>query len=287
MIKILHLLIFTLLGTAFISAQVGINTENPKATLHIQMKKDIDFPDGVILPRISGDSLTLKDNTYSIDQNGLLIFVTSAVNTPSLKTQNVASSGLYIYDGYFTHANNTKGIWHKLSAAEEASGSDLYAMKAAGTLSLLDLGVNLLGSAVYSLPIVNTSNSTIEVEIPSPQISNNAYVVPKDGVYAINYSYRTGQGVRAELLSGNRPGAIILKTKNSVTTTLDYRMFGGVQLLDLGILGLVNISVTEAQISHIYTLSAGDVLHFGIVRGGLNLGVLQDASAELSIYKIR
>ena len=287
MIKIIHLLIFTLLGTAFISAQVGINTENPKATLHIQMKKDINFPDGVILPRISGDSLTLKDETYTTDQNGLLIFVTSPANTPSLKTQNIQNSGLYIYDGYFTHANSKKGIWYKLNAAEEASGSDLYAMKAVGPLGLLDLGINLLGSKVYAMPIVNTSNSTFKVDIPSSQIHNNAYVVPKDGVYAINYSYRTGQGVRAELLSGNRPGAIILKTNNSNTTTLDYRMFGGVQLLDLAILGLINISLTEAQISHVYTLAAGDILNFGIVRGGLNLGVLQDASAELSIYKIR
>ncbi len=287
MIKNIHILFFTLLATVFLSAQVGINTENPKATLHIQMKKDIKFPDGVILPRISGDSLTLKDDTYNTDQNGLLIFVTSAANTPSLKTQNVASPGLYIYDSYFTHTNDTVGIWYKLGAAEEASGSDLYAMKAAGPLSLLDLGIDLLGSKVYAMPIVNSSNSTFKVEMPSSQIHNNAYVVPKDGVYAINYSYRTGQGVRAELLSGNRPGAIILKTNNSNTTTLDYRMFGGAQLLDLGLLGLINISLTEAQISHVYTLAAGDILNFGIVRGGLNLGVLQDASAELSIYKIR
>jgi hypothetical protein len=174
-----------------------------------------------------------------------------------------------------------------MAESENGNASDLYAVRAAGSLTLLDLGLNLLGSAVYTLPIVNTTNSLFTVEIPSSQIINNSYVVPKDGVYAINYSYRTGQGIRAELLSGNRPGLIITKTVGSTTSSLDYRIFGGVQLLDIGFLGLVNVSITQGQISHIYNLQAGDILKFGIVRGGLSLGILGDASAEISIHKIR
>lgn len=273
--------------TGSLTAQVGINTENPKATLQIQKKSDLSFSDGIIFPRISGDSLKLKDNAYGLDQNAAMLFVTSAVTAPSLKTRYVVTPGIYLYDANFTHADTTKGIWKKVNDYQNENETDMYAVKASGNLTLLDLGINLLGSAVYSLPIVNTSNAEFSVEIPSPQIINNSYVVPDDGVYAINFSFRTGQGIRAELLSGNRPGIIIIKTASGTTSALDYRMFGGIQLLDLGLLGLVNVSLTEGQISHIYKLTSGDILEFGVVRGGLNLGVLTDSSAEISIYKLK
>lgn len=280
-------LCLTLLVAGSFSAQVGINTENPKATLQIQKKSDLTFPDGLILPRISGDSLRLKDAAYGMDQHSVMLFVTSPTTNNTLKTWNVRSPGIYMYDGTFTHANNTKGMWMQMEDTNSVNSNDVYAVRASGSLTLLDLGLNLLGSAVYSLPIVNTSNTQFEVEIPSPQIANNSYVVPKNGVYSIDYSYRTGQGLRAELLSGNRPGIIITKTANGATDTLDYRMFGGVQLLDVGLFGLVNVSLTQGQISHIYNLEAGDILNFGVVKGGLSLGVLTDSSAELAIYKIR
>ena len=121
-------------------------------------------------------------------------------------------------------------------------------------------------------------------------------MVPSDGIYHINYSFRTGQGVSAELLSRAKPGLIITKTVGSTTTALDYRMFGSITLLDLPDIPLLpilnnlvvaNITLTQGQISHIYNLKAGDILRFGIVQGGLNLGLLNDKSAELSIYKIR
>lgn len=282
-----YYLLATFLIAGSISAQVGINTENPKATLQIQKKDDLSFPDGLILPRISGDSLRMKDAAYGADQNGVLLYVTSPTTNNSMKTLNVTKPGLYMYDGYFTHANSTQGTWMQMEQPEQSNASDMYAMKAAGNLTLLNLGINLLGSNVRTLTIGNVSNSLYNIEIPSTQVNNGSYIVPSDGVYHINYSYRTGQGVRAEILSGTRPGLIITKTVGASTTALDSRLFGGVQLLDVGIFGLANISITQGQISHIYNLKAGDELKFGIVEGGLSLGILTDVSAELSIFKIR
>jgi hypothetical protein len=94
---ILVLLFFA--GTTAI-AQVGINTENPKTTLQIQKNPNLNYPDGLILPRISGDSLRLKDNAFGLDQNGAMLFVTSPMTTSSLKTQNVIRSGIYVYDAF-------------------------------------------------------------------------------------------------------------------------------------------------------------------------------------------
>ena len=292
----LYLLLVLLMSGYSINAQVGINTENPKATLHVAKAVSLSKPDGIIPPRISGDSLKLKDAAYGLPQNGAIVFVSSPVTTGSTKTQDVLSKGFFIYDATYTHPNSTVGIWNKVETTDYGFAKATYAAKAAGNLSLLSLSLNLLGSNVNYIPLTNTSNSIYNIEIPSPQVDNNVYTVPSDGIYHINYSFRTGQGVSAELLSGAKPGLIITKTVGSTTTALDYRMFGSITLLDLPDIPLLpilnnlvvaNITLTQGQISHIYNLKAGDILRFGIVQGGLNLGLLTDKSTELSIYKIR
>ncbi|MBW7676936.1 hypothetical protein [Chryseobacterium chendengshani] len=288
--------LFILLLGMNISAQVGININNPKSSLHIQKRTELTFPDGIIPPRISGDSLRMKAAAYSAAQNGAIVYVTSPVTNPDPltepKTQDVGSRGFFVYDANYTHPNTSKGVWNKVMEIETESTSGTYALKASGNVALISLSLNLLGSNVNYIPLTNTSTAIFNVEIPSSQISSNVYNVPSDGIYHINYSFRTGQGVSAELLTGARPGLIITKTAGAATTALDYRYFGSVNLLDLGsILGIglvvANVTLTQGQISHIYKLKAGDILRFGIVQGGLSLGAITDKSAELSIYKIR
>lgn len=292
------ILILSVLGS-IINAQVGINTNNPKATLQVQKRTELAFADGIIPPRISGDSLRLKEAAYGPAQNGAMVFVTSPITTTagSVKTRDVTTSGFFVYDANYVNPGGVTGTWNHVVMGDTATPntSATYAMRAQGNLQLLSLGINLLGSSVRSIPIRPATAGVISVEIGTPQVTYNSttqdgyYVVPSTGLYHIDYSFRTGQGVRAELLTGSRPGLIITKA-NSPTgtqTALDYRLFGGVQLLDLGALGLVNVSITQGQISHIYNFQAGDVLRFGIVQGGLALSVLSDTSAELSIYKIR
>lgn len=161
-----------------------------------------------------------------------------------------------------------------------------YATRGTGDLSLISLGINLLGSTVNYLAIPSTSDATYTVDVASSAFTNNRFVVPANGIYHINYSFRIGQGVSAQLLSGNRLGFVIVRTVGSTTTVLDSRMFGSVNLLDLsGVLGLtlvvVNVALTQGQISHMYQLNAGDNIRFGMVQGGLNLGLITDKSAEI------
>lgn len=291
-----YLLPFLLMMGYGISAQVGINTTSPKSTLHVEGRPETTAADGIIPPRLSGDLLRSKSAAYGPDQNGAIVYVTSAVTNPNPttepKTQDVGSTGFFVYDAFYTHPNSTQGIWNKVPSNDPSEISGTYAARAAGNVSLLSLSLNLLGSNVNYIALTNTSNTIYNVEIPSPQVSNSAYNVPSDGIYQINYSFRTGQGVSAELLTGARPGLIITKTTAGTTTALDYRYFGSINLLDLGgVIGLnlvvANITISQGQISHIYKLKAGDILRFGIVQGGLNLGLVTDKSTELSIYKIK
>lgn len=294
------MLLFFSFSTIF--AQVGINTERPKSSLQVQKKPDLSFPDGIIPPRISGDSLQLKSSAYTAAQNGAIVYVSSATTNPTGKTILITEPGLYSYDAA---ANNGNGLWNKIlegSNNEDGIPRGTYSMKASGSLTLLSLGINLLGSNFSYIPISNnTGSGTVVAEIPSsqvnaavtPSIDSGYYVVPATGVYHIDYSFRFGQGLMAELLSGQKPGIVITLARNGASpVVLDSRIFGGVNLLDLGnVLGVgvvaASITLSQGQISHIYSLKKGDILRFGVVQGGLNLGILNDRSAELSIFRVR
>ena len=283
-----------------INAQVGINTDNPKSTLHVQKRTELTFADGIIPPRISGDSLRLKAPAYGLAQNGAIVYVTSPVTNPNPttepKTQDVGSTGFFMYDAYYTHPNNTQGVWNRVPSNDLGMSNGTYAAKFAGNLSLVNISLGLFTSTFNYLPL-STTGGTVTTEIASSQIVNNEYIVPSTGLYHIDYSFRTGQGISAQLLANNPPGIAIVKSVGTggtaVNTLLDYRVFGGVNLLDLsGLVSIlnivvVNITLTQGQISHIYRLNAGDRLRFGLVQGGLNLGAITDKSAELAIYKIR
>ncbi len=114
-----------------IKSQIGINTPKPLANLEVHKSTLPTIPDGIIPPRTTADSLKLKDQLYGTAQNGTFIqIVTPLASSSSLKTQNMTSSGYYIYDAHYTHTDKrTKGIWKKMF-------SDPSAFAAKGTSGL-------------------------------------------------------------------------------------------------------------------------------------------------------
>lgn len=97
--------------SAGLYAQVGINTNDPKTTLHVKEDTTSNIADGITPPRITGDELKLKDNLYTNDQNGTLIYITepSSEDTEG-KTSEITSSGYYYYN-----SNYNGGKWRKVS----------------------------------------------------------------------------------------------------------------------------------------------------------------------------
>ena len=82
-------------------AQVSIGTlASPQATLEITGKANqADVPDGIIMPRLTGDELKAKDNAYGTAQTSAMVYVTAAVSSASVKTANVTTQGYYYFDG--------------------------------------------------------------------------------------------------------------------------------------------------------------------------------------------
>ncbi|MDY3319530.1 hypothetical protein PG343_08960 [Riemerella anatipestifer] len=114
----------TLLCTVFLplalQAQVGINTPTPKATLDVMGKAlDTDALDGIIPPRLKG--VELKAKTYTLEQQGAIVYVTEAETSPSGQTANVTDAGYYYFDG---------SSWQKLS---RKAHTDSETVKVSGT----------------------------------------------------------------------------------------------------------------------------------------------------------
>ena len=105
-----------LLGTLIISSiaysQVGINTDQPKATLDIKASPTSTTKiDGLIAPRLTGNELQAKDALYTNDQDATIIYATAPVTTITDKTTNVTSIGYY----YFDKTQGTAGRWMKIA----------------------------------------------------------------------------------------------------------------------------------------------------------------------------
>lgn len=134
-----------LLVGSFSYAQIGINNENPSATLDITGNPaDPAKFDGIIAPRITGTQLRAKNYTGS--QNGAVVFVTQEDTSPAGQTVDVTASGYYYFDG-------SSGKWIKLlSAAATQKIKSMYS----GTVAADDYTV-LVGGNI-TLPSATSTN---------------------------------------------------------------------------------------------------------------------------------
>lgn len=91
-----------LLIPACIYGQVGINTEDPKASLHVVPQTlDGTTPEGIIFPNLTRAQLISKDALYGSDNIGAAVYITSIDGLASEKTKYVTSTDYYYFDGSY------------------------------------------------------------------------------------------------------------------------------------------------------------------------------------------
>ena len=100
---------FIMAGSYLLQAQVGVNTQTPKATFDVVAKKtDGTTAEGVIAPRLTGDQIIAAEAHYGADQTGAIVYATAPVTTPTLATTNITQAGYYYFDG---------SAWQAMTAA--------------------------------------------------------------------------------------------------------------------------------------------------------------------------
>lgn len=81
-----------------IQAQVGINTEDPKATFHVSTSNNL-VPDGIIAPNLTLVQLKSRDTLYGDSQKGTSVYVTDVSGTTIVETKNITAVVYYYFDG--------------------------------------------------------------------------------------------------------------------------------------------------------------------------------------------
>lgn len=270
--KKIYTLIFTLI-LVLAKAQVGINTPSPLANLEVHRSNLPNIPDGIIPPRISADSLQLKDHLYGPAQDGALIYITKPVTRTSSKTQHVLSSGYYVYDSGYSNKDNSKGTWKKMFSDPNAF--------AARSISGVSFSKSTLASSDFQ---AIRFDSGFESEIGSEYIVDNQYVVPETGLYVVNYYVNIDNPNQKKIFK--RPGLAIVKTTANASSraVIASRLFNGDDSAKEKIITSLS---PQAVINHIYSLKKGEKLSFGLIADNEVLSALGHVSSEISIYKIR
>ncbi|QTV05282.1 hypothetical protein [Faecalibacter bovis] len=144
------LILLSICISNFIFAQVGINTENPKATLDVSKSIDNNLLDGIIAPRLTANELNLK--TYTTNQIGAIVYVTenivSSETNPVIPTEqliNVNLPGYYYFDGV---------VWQKFKDNSwKLDGNilkeNLYVTENEEEIMTNSLGSNLVASTQF------------------------------------------------------------------------------------------------------------------------------------------
>lgn len=95
--KMIKTILCVLIGNWSI-AQIGINQESPKTTLHITGTFENNVPDGLLIPRYTATELNDKNTAYDAAQYSALVYIISGTGTIGTKTENIDGSGFYFYD---------------------------------------------------------------------------------------------------------------------------------------------------------------------------------------------
>lgn len=168
--KLILLLIICAI-TENISSQVGINTQDPKATLDVKaITNDASVIDGFIAPRLSGSQLQSKNSLYGLDQIGASVYVESASPSAGVngdKTINVTSAGYYYFDGT---------LWQPI-VAKVSNGltKDNDGIKLGGTITQPTTistitSTNKLAFTAIGVDAINFDNNTLSIDAANNRI---------------------------------------------------------------------------------------------------------------------
>ena len=172
-----NLFVLLAFSCGLMQAQVGINTVDPKATLHVvPTKTDQSTAEGIIAPNLTRGELISKDPKYTIDQRGAIVYVTTIDGIATTKTANVLTAGYYFFDGNLWQIFSSGGAdipaepWRVQGSNTEAtSNSDnIYQT---GSVAI---GSNSAGT--YKFQVTGNSNITGDSRAGSSTVTGNLNV---------------------------------------------------------------------------------------------------------------
>lgn len=225
------------------SGAVGINTTTPQATL--------DVNGNLKIRQAPTAASTTGYQILAINQSAGGDFEVSQLN-PQLIADLATQGG-------------TSGVASSVYAARKTAGVTL-------------VSATVFPSGFRSVNFVNAERTVGSSAVFSD--TDNTYIVPSTGVYAMGFTFRYGTGLQGALLT-NAPGVGIVRTRNAVSTLIDSRSFSGANL------GILSLTISESNVNSLYPLQAGDKISFGLTGSSLLDGnILGTSTGSFYIYKV-
>ncbi|SHG02799.1 hypothetical protein SAMN05444362_1144 [Dysgonomonas macrotermitis] len=146
--KKLYLITLSLIVFGSLHAQIGINTDNPQATLHVSPQTTgSSTAEGIIAPNLTRAQVISKDAQYTTNQKGAYVYVTTLDGTLTTKTAKITIPGYYYFDG---------SIWQPMDYTPEF----LYLPSFNLPVTAIATGVTYdLYTNVYKLQFTKAGNS--------------------------------------------------------------------------------------------------------------------------------
>jgi hypothetical protein len=157
-----------------ICAQVGVGTDSPQATLHIQSGSANTSADGVIAPHLSKLMLASKvSGTYGSNQVGAIVFVNDVAGTIAgqsvNQTANITEPGYYFFDG---------NLWQPFAKLQSVTASSPITADTQNGIATIGINRKNMGTA--------TGISTATTPITISGGNQNSVVGSSDVTIAVN-----------------------------------------------------------------------------------------------------
>ena len=257
------------------NGMVGINTDEPRATMHIE--PGVSESKGLIIPRITADQMKTMTNLahFGADHHAIITYLKEdlPVADRTGKLEKVDEAGYYFY-------NHTAAKWQKFGGggAEQdlrMVGSNNHLTKDAGVGSngtSLGSGMNNIG--IGSQSFSGFANNSDLTGTSNTGIGSSVFDFVTGGTMSSSSNVGIGTGLYTFSLGGNLVGGWNIGLGSGIYTfnRANTQFFGSsnigigksvFQLTSGNLIGATNIGVG----SSIYTLYSGNM------EGGFNIGI--------------
>ncbi|MEY8758928.1 hypothetical protein [Chryseobacterium tongliaoense] len=178
------ILLVSLLSFSGLFSQTGFNTASPNSTLEIASKTtDGSRPEGLNVPRLTGDQIKSADAQYTAAQTGILLYATAAPTTPSTKTINITSEGYYYFDG---------NIWQKIINWNVNIYNSDGTLQTNRTVTMADKTLNFVSGASTGTSHFQIDGNTLNIDAVNNKIGLGT----------------AGPTTRLDINNGTTPGAV-------------------------------------------------------------------------------
>ena len=182
------------------NAQVGINTDTPKATMQIVgFPQDTSKFDGLLPPTIKGDELAQKN--YTSEQLGTIIYVTTPATTPTGQVVNVTASDYYFFDGT---------VWQSFKPA-------LYDVVMRGNYS--PKYISFTGDAT-------TKQGSLEGALGYNSTTKSFYFGALNPLHTGNYNVTMGLNTGSKITTAYSNSIFGTNAGQNITTSYENALFG-------------------------------------------------------------